>query len=35
MELINISADTIGDIKESLKAMNSEKNHLRIRGSAG
>lgn len=35
MELVNISPDTVGDIKESLKAMNSQKTQLRIRGSAG
>lgn len=35
MELVQITADTIEDIKESLKAMKSDQTNLRIRGSAG
>lgn len=35
MELVKITADTIEDIKESLKAMETDKINLRIRGSAG
>lgn len=35
MELIKISADTVADIKESLKTMKADKTNLRIRGSAG
>ena len=35
MELIKVSADTIGDIKESLKAINVEENYLRIHANAG
>ena len=35
MELVKITADTIEDIKESLKAMKTDQTNLRIRGSAG
>lgn len=35
MELVKISADTVADIKESLKAMKADQTNLRIRGSAG
>lgn len=35
MELVKISADTVGDIKENLKAMKADKNYLRINASAG
>lgn len=35
MELVRITADTIGDIKETLKTMNTDQTNLRIRGSAG
>lgn len=35
MELVKISADTVADIKETLKAMQSDKTDLRIVGSPG
>jgi len=35
MELLKVSADTIGDIKENLKAINVEENYLRIHANAG